>query len=482
MPTTITIDPLTRIEGHLSIEITVDDVGGQQQVVDARSSGTMFRGFEQLLLGRDPRDAVPYTQRICGVCPVSHAIASSLTLEQAFGLTIPANGRLLRNLILGANFIQSHLLHFFHLSVVDYVDTTGLLDGVPWEPRHPAADMLTGSDAQDLVAHYLAAFAMRRKAHQAGALFAGKLPCTGSILAGGCTVEVTPENIAAFRSLLDELRWFIDQVYVPDALLLADRFPAYSGLGEGPGNLLAYGAFELDDAGTDRLFPSGRWDGSDAAFDAAQITEHLTYSWFDGAGGPHPPAQGTTVPDPDKPGAYTWLKAPRYADQPYELGPLARMWVSGRYRNGISAMDRIVARAHETKLLADAMDGWLDELQPGAQGMAQAVLPQQAVGAGLTEAPRGGLGHWIAIDNRTVDRYQVVTPTNWNTSPRDDNHVPGPLEAGLIGTPVADLDHPLEVVRVAHSFDPCLACAVHVFRPGQARSRGRVVLRPGGGS
>jgi hydrogenase large subunit len=480
MATTIMIDPITRIEGHLGVEVTVDDVGGEQQVVEARATGTMFRGFEILLIGRDPRDAGLYSQRICGVCPVSHAMAACRNLDDAFGITPPDNGRILRNLVLGANFIQSHLLHFYHLSAVDYIDTTGILDQTPWTPRYVVPDMVGGATAQTFVDHYVAAFAARRRAHEMGAIFGGKLPMIGSFVVGGCTNEVTADNVAAFRALLTELRSFIDNVYVPDAQALATLFPDFSSIGGGPGNLLAFGVFDLDSAGSSRLLERGRYDGSSVTtMDPGAITEHLKHSWF--TGDEAHPAQGTTVPDADKPGGYTWLKAPRYADQPYELGPLARMWVSGHYDTGISAMDRIVARALETQVIADAMDGWLDELTPGASGFTPAAIPTSATGAGLTEAPRGALGHWVAVEDSVVSRYQVITPTNWNASPRDDADVPGPLEAALVGTPVGDIAQPVEVIRVVHSFDPCLACAVHVLRPGETVDRSHVVLQPSPG-
>jgi hydrogenase large subunit len=479
MPTTFKIDPVTRIEGHLEIEVTVDTVQGQQQVISAKSAGTMFRAFEVILLGRDPRDAAQYTQRICGVCPVSHAMASTLNLDQAFGVAIPDNGRMLRNLVLGANFIQSHLLHFYHLSVLDYVDTTGLLDAAPWTPRYSLPDMITGSQASDLVNHYLQALEMRRKAHQAGAIFGGKLPCTGSFVVGGLTERVTAEKVTAFRALLAELRAFIDNVYLPDANALGAHFAPYYTYGAGPGNLLAFGVFNLDSSGTSKLLDGGRYTGgTPGTVDPAAITEYVGNAWYTPASGGVNPANGVTEPDADKPGAYSWMKAPRYAEQPYELGPLARLWVNGLYDNGISAMDRIVARAVETKHIADAMDGWLDQLDPGAPSYAPSAIPASATSMGLTEAPRGALGHWMTIENHAIARYQVVTPTNWNASPTDDVGVPGPIEAALVGVPVDDVSQPVEVLRVVHSFDPCLACAVHMVRPGERTPRAKVLIQP----
>jgi len=474
MPT-ITIDPLTRIEGHLAIEVTVENVGGQPQVVSARSSGTMFRGFEVVLLGRDPRDAALYTQRICGVCPVPHATAACLALDQAFGVSPPDNGRILRNLVLGANFLDSHLLHFYHLSVLDYVDTSGQLDQAPWIPRYTAGDLLTGTPAATLIDHYKAAFARRRQAHQMGAIFGGKLPCASSLVVGGCTETVTGDKIADFRELLTALRGFINDVYLPDALLLASQFPSYYQLGQGCGNLLAFGGFDLNTSGTSKLFAPGRYtNGTSGAVDVNQITEDVTYSWYTEACNGHNPAQGLTEPYADKPGAYSWSKAPRYAGQPYELGPLARMWIDNEYTHGISAMDRIVARALEAQKIADAMDGWLDQLVPGAPCYAPGSIPVQATAAGLTEAPRGALGHWLQVGNSVIDHYQVVSPTSWNGSPRDGLDQPGPLEVALVGTPVTDIQQPLEVLRVVHSIDPCLACAVHVLRAGK---HGRQLIR-----
>ena len=480
MATTITIDPVTRIEGHLEVKVTVDDVGGEQQVVDAQSSGKMFRGFEIILAGRDPRDAGQYTQRICGVCPVSHAMASCLNLDDAFGVTPPDNGRILRNLILGANFLQSHVLHFYHLSAVDFIDTTGLLDMSPWTPRYVTPDMATGSVASDLVSHYLTALDIRRKAHQMGAIFGGKLPCTGSFVVGGCTEVVDADKITDFRSLLTEIRSFIDNVYVPDATALGSLFADYFSLGAGHGNLLAFGVFDLDASGTNQFLPAGRYaGGSIEPVDVAQITEYVTHSWYTPASGNLNPADGVTEPDADKPDAYSWMKSPRYADDVYEVGPLARMWISGDYTNGVSTMDRIKARALETQKIADAMDVWLDELVPGAPSYQPSTIPDQATGVGLTEAPRGALGHWMDIDESVISRYQVVTPTNWNASPRDDLDLAGPIEEALIGTPVADFSQPVEVIRVVHSFDPCLACGVHMVRPDDRREGKTILIPPG---
>jgi len=478
MATTFTVDPLTRIEGHLKIEITVDMVSGRQEVIDAKSSGTMFRGFEKILVDRDPLDAPHITQRICGVCPVSHGMASCKTLEDAFGITLPDNGRILRNLVLGANFIQSHVLHFYHLAALDYINTTGILDIAPWANRYVTADMVTGSVASDLVTNYLTALEIRRKAHQMGAIFGGKLPCCPSFVPGGCTEAVTSEKISAFGTLLGEMLDFIENTYIPDVNAVASVFPEYLQIGQGCGNLLAYGVFDLDSSGTSQLLSRGRYtDSTSLGVSASDISEDVHHSWYSSASGLNP-SVGETEPNPNKASAYSWIKAPRYDGLVHELGPLARMWVNGDYTNGISVIDRLAARALESQKIAIAMSGWLGELTVGAASYVHQATPVNASGIGLTEAPRGALGHWIDITSSNISRYQVITPTAWNASPRDDSDQMGAIEQALVGTPVNDISKPIEVLRVVHSFDPCLACSVHMLRPDESKAEAVVETRP----
>jgi len=475
--TTIRIDPVTRIEGHLDIEVSVEYVDGIQKVIDAKSSATMFRGFEIILKGRDPRDATIYTQRICGVCPVSHAMASTLNLESAFGVLPPDNGRILRNLVLGANFIMSHILHFYHLAALDYINTEGVVDISPWIPRYITPDMVTGGTAEVLVGHYVQALEMRRKSHQMGAIFGAKLPCTSTFVPGGCTEEVTTEKISEFSILLDELCNFIDNTHIPDVLAVAGLFPEYYEIGQGCGNLIAYGVFDLDAMGSSKLLTRGRYTNGEIYYDVdpAEITEYVKYSRYTSESGNLPPENGETEPQIDKPGAYSWIKSPRYLDIVHEAGPLARMWVNGDYSNGISALDRIAARAFECQMVANAMVGWLDELVVGDPVYEYSEIPDVATGVGMTEAPRGALGHWIEISDSKISKYQVITPTAWNASPRDDFGNRGPIEEALIGTPVNDIEQPIEVLRVIHSFDPCIACAVHLINPeGQVLGKFRV--------
>ncbi|GAB4430932.1 MAG: periplasmic [NiFeSe] hydrogenase large subunit [Anaerolineae bacterium] len=481
----ITLDPVTRLEGHLSVKIDVDGA----HVSNAYSSGTLYRGFENILAGCDPRDAMHITQRVCGVCPVSHGMASSLALEAAWGVSIPNNARIIRNLILAANFVQSHILHFYHLNLLDYIDGPAML---PWTPHYAIEARFSAAQTATLIDHYRQALVARQQAHELGAVFGGKLPHTPVFEAGGVTAGPTSSRINTFRALLTQLTAFVEQHYLPDAELLAQTYPEYFDIGRGYGNLLAFGVFDLDAAGQAKLLRRGVVSNGATQvqpLNLSAINEQVAYAWYEGASPPSgdtpappptnggaykvylpvvssspPPPQPTVernVPAPDKAGAYSWLKAPRYQQQPCETGPLARMWINGNYRRGISVMDRHLARAQETRLILQAMSGWLNQLQVGGACYTRPTARASAQGIGLTEAPRGALGHWVAISGGQIAHYDIITPTCWNCSPRDDQGQPGPMEHALLGTAVANGDEPIEVLRIVHSYDPCLACAVH---------------------
>jgi hydrogenase large subunit len=476
MPTITVMDPVTRIEGHLKVEVTIDTVNGQQRVTDAKCTGTLFRGFEKILLGRAPTDAPVLTQRICGVCPVSHGLAATLALEKAAGKVQPTNARLLRNLTLGANYLQSHILHFYLLSAVDYVPGPGK---APWTPAWDhdlRSDPRLGAVSQHLVASIEA----RRRAHEMGAVFGGRMPSPHANIPGGFTSNVTAARVSAFRAQLDWLRNFIRSTYLPDAEAIAAVYSDYYSIGAGYKELLAYGVFEQSNNGTSWLLKRGTANaakGTTAALDLNAITEQVRNAWYADGSTNLKPAAGRTDPVYPKGAAYSWLKAPRYSSRPFEAGPLARMWVNGDYRRGVSVMDRHLARAREAMKVADAMSTWLSQLQAGGPVFSGYSTPLSGSGVGLTEAPRGALGHWIGIGNeRRITQYQIITPTCWNASPRDDRGALGPMEKALVGTPVADAERPIEALRVVHSFDPCLSCAVHVIRPD---GRPVTVLRTG---
>jgi len=474
MATIRIMDPVTRIEGHMKVEITIEENFGQNQITDARCTGTLFRGFETLLQGRAARDATVITQRICGVCPISHGQASVLALENVSGWTAQGDGRRLRNLALGANFVMSHILHFYLLAALDYAAPP--VDASPWTPAW-SVDRRSGLG--DLSAHIAGAVEARRRAHELGAIFGGRMPTSHTYIAGGFSGAPDADKINQAGAQIDWLIDYIGNVYIPDVEQLAAVYDDYHQIGAGYGNLMAYGVFETDDLYQNRLLARGYKEnggGVQAGLPDSDITEAVRYSWYDASSGGLHPAAGDTSPQYPKEDAYSWLKAPRLMGQPFEAGPLARMTVNGDYTGGVSVMDRHKARAYETLKIATAMRGWLDELD-GGPVYDTAYRQQSGAGVGLTEAPRGALGHWVEISNGQIAHYQVITPTCWNASPRDDGGVPGPMEQALIGTPIADPDQPVEALRVIHAFDPCLSCAVHMIRP----DRKPVVLHTGAG-
>ena len=471
MPTITTIDPVTRLEGHLKIQVTVDAVNGVQQVVDARATGTLFRGFENILVNRTPTDAQHITQRICGVCPVSHGMAAVLALDAACNVTAPNNARIMRNLVLAANMIDSHILHFYHLTMPDFIDGPNM---PPWQPSWTVDKRFPSAQTNTLVSHYVTALDIRRKAHEAGAIFGGRMPHPPTYIPGGFTTSPTSAGITKFKNYLNEIISFCSTAHIPDAELLAKTYADYKNIGRGYGNLLAFGVFNVDATGTNLLLKRGMVANGSTSVQAVNvnsITEQVTNSWYNNNSNNLNPASGVTSPvDPaTKTAAYSWMKAPRYSNTPYEAGPLARMWVNGDYRSGISVMDRHLARAYETLKVAQAALSWANGLSTSGAVSTRATIPATATSIGLTEAPRGALGHWLQISGGKISRYQIITPTCWNASPRDSAGKRGPIEQALIGTPVKDLTQPVEVVRVIHSFDPCLSCAVHVMRPEQGR-------------
>ena len=465
---TAAIDPITRIEGHLKVEVKIDTVNGVQQVVDAFATGTLFRGFEKLLEGRAPRDATIITSRICGVCPTSHAMAAALALDAAYNVSgdTPARtaSRLLRNLVHGACYLESSILHFYLLSLPDFIPG---LPMAPWLPGWDVGRRFDSGTLSRFTGNFLAAVAARRNAHEMGAIYGGKLPHSPAFIGGGgfTAVANTADN-TAFGNYLADLITFIQTKYIPDAELLANLYSDYLLLGKGYGNLLALGVFEQDNTATPQLLlKRGRLVSGNATVqtvDMAQVTEQIRYSWYSGPDAN--PAVEDTVGQYPKSGAYSWLKAPRYAGVPYEVGPIARMTVNGEYSNGISVMDRHLSRAREALKIAQAMQGWLSSLTPGQSAYTDLPKPVTATSQGLTEAPRGALGHWLQVTNSVISKYQVVTPTCWNVSPKDSTGQRGPLEQALIGVPVGSVDKPIEVLRVVHSYDPCLDCATHVTR------------------
>lgn len=501
---TIVIDPITRIEGHLKIETVVED----GVVKDAHSTGSLFRGLELILRGRDPRDAQVITQRICGVCPQPHAVACARNLDSAFGIAgkIPDNARIIRNLIQGAHIVQDHVLHFYHLAALDYVDIAGVADYAggdavltsvrefiergqlgPFMPRYEGDYRLPAHVSQQACAHYIDALEIRRIGSEMVGILSGKIPHSVGVVPGGVTCAPTIDMVTSFLWKLKRLQQFVNDVYIPDVFAVAAAYPDYFEIGAGCRNYLSYGAYDLegqaDVVQRNMLFKPGvvSQDMVLAPLDVSRIAENVKHSWYEDPPAPLHPSQGETRPQFAKQDAYSWVKAPRYDGLVYEVGPLARVAVN--YASGdqtvrtlvdsalkrlnlpssalFSVMGRHLARAISAKLLADALEGWLFELKPGEPTYVEYEIPEEATGFGLTEASRGALGHWVEIRGKKIYNYQCVVPTTWNASPRDDAGNPGPIEQAITGTRIKDRDNPFEIVRIVRSFDPCLACAIH---------------------
>lgn len=545
----VVIDPITRLEGHLRIEVEVK--GGQ--VVDAWSAGTLFRGIEVILQGRDPRDAHHFVQRSCGVCTYVHALASVRAVEDAVGVEIPDNAKLIRTLMHGAQFQHDHIVHFYHLHALDWVDVISALkadpaataklsanlNNAPWggtsyfkevQQRlqtfvdsgqlgpfnnaywgHPAYNLPPEANLM-AASHYIEALRLQAKAAKMHAVFGGKNPHPQFLVVGGVssTRALSADRIYQFLSLWKETQKFIKDVYIPDLLAVASFYKDWGGIG-GNQNFLAYGDFagagkEPDDF----LFPRGLMLngelGNTLPVDEPRITEHVKHAFYADSP-PMTPFGGETNPEPGeghyktggkrtwwfgrtKTEKYSWVKAPRYEGEPCEVGPLARVLVA--YGKGdkatrevvdgaldklgipaealFSTLGRTAARGLETILIGDSMEQWTNELVDNVSKgdkdtYTKWEMPDKAQGYGWNDVPRGSLGHWIEIEDKKIKNYQYVVPSTWNFGPRCDGGKLGPVENALIGTPIADPKRPIEVLRTVHSFDPCLACAIHVIDP-----------------
>ncbi len=525
--TRVVVDPITRIEGHLRIEVEV--VNGV--VTDAWSAGTMARGFEVLLQGRDPWDAPYITSRVCGVCEGVHAIASAQAMENAFGIELTEAGRLLRNLFCAGYYVHDHYVHFYNLSALDYLDIlaianykgsdAGLLairdkivglvvkgDTSPFTPRYtPDAYSLNDpTTVTTLVSHYIKSLEMKAKSQKMLAYITGIQPHPNTVTVGGCVATPSREQLLAFRDLWMEQKAFVDNYYLPDVLAVGTGalFPlAKIALGATAGNYLAYPMLPQNPSvspsdttfgGSNPMFKGGVITStappgtlSDVAgltigaVDYSKITESVTNSWYDYPAGTTAlhPSVGVTTFNVNKGGAaYSFFKSPRYNSQTMEVGPLARGLVNkfpalvdffkAGGREGVVA--RHLCRALITKQIVDAGIAWIDRLislrtAGPIVGMNEKAVPKTAQGFGVWDAPRGALGHWVSVDNWKIKNYQMVVPSTWNAGPRDEKGVRGPYEQALIGAPVPDIDNPINIVRIIRSFDPCIACGVHIIDP-----------------
>jgi len=556
----IVIDPITRIEGHLRVEIEVNN----GVITDAFSAGTMVRGIETILKGRDPRDAWAFVGRVCGVCTSTHSLTSVRTVENALGIAVPPNAELIRNLMANALYIQDHVVHFYVLHALDWVDVVSALKANPAEASRIAQSISSwpkssvgyftdvqkrfknfvesgqlgifangywGHKAYKLppevnliaVAHYLEALEWQKEIVKVHTIFGGKNPHPNYLVGGvPCSINieeanaVNAERLAMVGKLFEDAKAFVNQVYIPDLLAIASFYKSdWGAIGGGLTNYLSFGDFPMNGYNNPESFkmPRGAILNRDLskvhevkAEDPNQIQEYINNSWYNYSKGDkvglHPWEGEThlnyTGPKPpyehlDFTQKYSWVKTPRWKGYPMEVGPLSRMLVgyaSGRpdYKEVIestlktlgvpvaalfSTLGRTAARGLETKLVCDwaleSFDQLLANIKNGDSRTMNnakwepASWPQSAKGIGMVEAPRGALSHFIVIEDKKIANYQLVVPTTWNASPRDLNGKRSAFEESLIGTPVADPKVPLEVLRTIHSFDPCLACAVHVY-------------------
>jgi hydrogenase large subunit len=562
----IVVDPITRIEGHLRIDAEVD--GGA--VRDAWSSGQMWRGIETILQGRDPRDAWFFTQRICGVCTTVHAITSVRAVENALGIEVPLNAQYIRNLIVAGHAMHDHIVHFYHLSALDWVDvvsalkadpdkTAALAESLsPW-PRNSRKEMAAvkdklasfvaggqlgiftngywGHPAMKLppevnllaVAHYLQALEYQQLALKVVTILGSKTPNIQNLAVGGVANAINLDSAStlnmdklyAVKDLLDQVATFIQQVYLVDVAAVAALYANWLPYGKGVTNYLAVPDMPLDTKGTQFDLPGGTiFDGNLATAKAItsfqdpyfrdNVSESIAHSWYDGNWNRHP-YEEETVPkytDYDANGKYSWVKAPRFQGHPMQVGPLAQVLVGYALGNEPikrwadyllntagavaktkltpavlhSTLGRHGARAVRTAVISElALKHWQLLAENIGKGDTQIFTPWEypkgeIKGFGFHEAPRGTLSHWVVIRDGKIANYQAVVPSTWNAGPRDEKGQKGPYEASLIGNPIADPERPLEVLRTIHSFDPCLACAIHTLDPeGRELSRVRTL-------
>jgi hydrogenase large subunit len=547
----ITIDPVTRIEGHLRIDAEID--GGV--VRKAWSSGQMFRGIERILQGRDPREAWLFTQRFCGVCTTVHAIASVRAVENALQLQVPLNAQYIRNLILAAHAMHDHIVHFYHLSALDWVDVVSALKADPAKTSALAETLSTwpgnsrmkltavrdklkgfvdngqlgifqngywGHPAMKLspevnllaVSHYLEALEQQRRINQVVAILGGKTPNIQNLAVGGVANAINLDNQATLnmdklyqvKDLIDEIQAFIQQVYFVDVCAIGAMYADWLNYGKGVTNYLSVPDLPLDSAGTQFDFPGGVIMNGDLSsvqeirtfnepFFKENVTESIARAWYDGDWTKHPFEEDTEprYTSFQDNGKYSWVKAPRFKGHPMQVGPLAQVlagvalghkptvkWATKTLETAgsiakttltpavlHSTLGRHAARMIRTQIIAElAQKHWNLLVNNIAKGdtaiFNEPVFPKgEQRGFGFHEAPRGTLSHWVVIRDGKIANYQAVVPSTWNAGPRDEKDQPGPYEASLVGNPVADAERPLELIRTVHSFDPCLACAIH---------------------
>lgn len=456
-PKSFSISPITRISGLLSVNVVLDN----GTITDAFASSTMFRGFEWAMQNRHVTDAVYMTQRVCGICSLAHGAVSSYLLDELYDNEISETAQLLRNIMLAADFLQNHLRHFYVFSIPDFVQ---MPQTMPFHCQDLEDIRLTPAQTQHIVPHYAEAIKIAQKAHEILTIFGGKAPHQHSFLHGGVAVAPTVDKLTRALSLLQEIHTFVKQCMIPDTQLLSEVYKDYFHIGVTPRRLLSFGLFRFGRKNEKILWRSGVLDEANRLTvpDLSLIQEDVESSWFDKQ---NREGQQMISPSPRKQGAYTWVKTVKYAGQSFQVGPLARMILTGHYTGGTSTMDRIVARSQETLLLTELMHGWLMQIQPtDIPPLTQNSVLVKNQAAFPTDAMRGALLHSVRVEGERVTEYNIITPTVWNFSARDSLGNRSPVEDALIGTQIPrDSLVSTTVGRIVRSFDPCISCATHLM-------------------
>ena len=467
MPEKVVVNPITRISGFLEITAQVE----ANKIVDAESSGLLFRGFEKMLKGRPPLDAIYFTERICGICSTAHSVASTKALENALEITTNENEKGLQEVMHGAEFLQNHLRYFYQYVIPDYVSgfEESMVTSTHRDYRIP--EEISKRIRED----YYNSIEYSRTAHKTLAVFGGKVPHNHGIVPGGVTSEITGQKIEQVRSYVTEIRSFIVNRMLEDVYKISEFYKDYFYIGKGYGDLMSYGLFQNYKDNKSFVEPGVIINGKMAKLEPSKISENVYSAWYESSKEKLEPLDNNWEAKYPKETAYSWIKAARYDGYAMESGALARLYINGEYREGISVMHRLIAKVIEAKRVCDIMLEILDDLKNLPLIEKKYRIPVSAKGQGLTDTTRGALAHWINIENSVINNYTIITPSTWNLSCKDNKGVYGVVEKALIGTPIEDIKNPVEIGRVVRSFDPCVSCATHVLSNNYKAMNIRVV-------